>query len=643
MKEIDFGYAGNILRIDLSKNEIKIEATKKYSEEWLGGTAISQWILYNELKKDTNPLGPSNLLIFGTGPFNGTLVPTSSRITADTKNPITNGVGSSNAGGFFASELKYAGYDHIIIKGRAANPVYLYINDGDIILFDASHLWGKTTWEADNIIKNELQDHSFQIITIGPAGENLVKAACAMVNKNRALGRCGIGAVMGSKNLKAIAVKGMGQVRIAHPQAFIRAVDDIMKRYLQSKILAAGFADYGTKASIRGKNPKGGVPYKNFQSLQMPQELIEAYDPEEIKKFRIRKTSCMACPLACSEYFLVDKGPYHKFWTEGAQFEAFVSLGSKLAVKNPTFFIKANSLCNQYGIDVDLIGGTLAWAMECFEKGILKKNDFEGFDLEWGNEQVILEFIRKICLKEGIGNILAEGSMKAAEILGEDTKYYSMNTKGVELYEPIRYAVGWGLGVCVSPRGGGHTTGSPLSEHIAQTNRELALKNYGTKNYNKPLEYVGKAEYVTSMEILHRINNAFGFCHFGTAWRDAELPGIDDMANLFNLVTGREVSINKLKEVAVRLINVEKAFNLLHTDFSRKDDYPPLRCMEEPSPSGSNKGFRIEKEKYDKMLDRYYALHGWSVDTGFPKKNTLKKIGLDQIAHDLKEIGKLAN
>jgi aldehyde:ferredoxin oxidoreductase len=346
-----FAYAGKILRIDLNTGKVSLELTENYCRDWLGGTGVAQWILYNELKPWVTPYDPANRLIFGTGPLNGTLAPTASRLSADTKNPITNGVGSSNAAGFFAGELKFAGYDHLVIKGKANIPVYLWINDDKVEIRNALGLWGKTTWETEDMIKAELKEPKVQVLCIGPAGERLVKSACAIINKNRAFGRSGIGAVMGSKNLKAIAVKGSGEIRVAKPQEFFSVIDKISQSYNQSKILT-NLKRFGTIASIKRKNQNGALPYKNFQELQMPEDIIENFNPDSIvNKYRQRKSACLACPIACSPIYWLNSGPYAGLWTVGAQTEALVCFSGKLAVSEPSFHIKANSLCNQLGPD----------------------------------------------------------------------------------------------------------------------------------------------------------------------------------------------------------------------------------------------------------------------------------------------------
>jgi aldehyde:ferredoxin oxidoreductase len=633
-------YAGKILRVDLTTGRISSESTTKYNRSWLGGSGLSQWILYNEVKPDTTAYSPDNRLIIGTGPLNGTLAPGASRVSADSKNPLTSGVGSSNADGHFASELKFAGYDHIVFQGKARRPVYLWIHDGRVEIKDAIHLWGKTTWETDEIIKHELGDDNTQVLCIGPAGENISRGACIIVNRGRAFGRCGLGGVMGSKNLKAVAARGRGFIQVADPSRFIRMVDELRKRFNDESLQR--LIKTGTAGVIEYKQKMCGIPYKNFQHLVLPDELFKKIDIDDMQDtYRLRNVSYMACPRPCSRYYWMDQGPYADLRTEGFQLEALVDFMGKLAVEDPSFVIKANAYCNQLGLDIDSVAGAIGWAMECYQRGIINVNDTDGLKLEWGDTSVILELIRKIAFREGFGNLLAEGCAHAAKLLGRKSECYAMHIKGQDLYEVIRSAIGWGLGTCVSTRGGGHTTGAPTIETTRTVDPELAAKVYGVTTINDPLAFEGKAKLVWYFERLHRINNALGICHFVTTWSSPILLGFPEIAELYSAATGWETTEEDLKEAAARMLNVEKAFNILHANFGRKDDYPPPRCFEEPIPTGPFAGFKLEKKKWDNLLDEYYELNNWDKKTGFPHRKCLEELGLKEIADDLERAGKI--
>jgi aldehyde:ferredoxin oxidoreductase len=634
-------YAGKILRVNLTTGKIIVESSLKYVRDWLGGSGVGQWILYNEVKQWATPYAPANTLVIGTGPLNGTLAPGASRITADSKNALTLGVGSSNSDGHFAPELKFAGYDHIIIQGKARKPVYLWIKDDRVELKDAFHLWGKTTWKTDEMIKHELGSDNIQILCIGPAGENVARGACIIVNRGRALGRCGLGGVMGSKNLKAIAVRGTGTVKVANPGRFIKAIDEIRTRFEQSEFVKT-LTRFGTPFGVKPKQETCGIPYKNFQSLVFPEESYAKWDVEGLQAaYRVRNMGYMACPMPCSRYFWVDHGPYAGLGTEGFQFEALANFSAKLAVDEPTFCIKANAYCNQLGLDIDNAAGAIGWAMECYQRGILKESDTDGLKLRWGDTGVILELIRRIAYREGFGNILGEGCAHAAELVARGSDYFAIHLKGQDLYEVLRSTIGWALGACVSTRGGGHTTGSPVSETNQDLDEEVGEKIYGVRTVSQPLVFEGKAKLVGYFERLHRISNSLGVCHMTTTWFDPHLQGFPEFAELYSAATGWEVTEDDLKRAATRMLNIEKAFNILHAGFSRKHDYPPRRCLEEPIPSGSAKGVKIDQEKWDSLLDEYYEMNNWDKKTAFPTRRCLEDLDLKQIADDLEKAERL--
>lgn len=636
-----YAYAGRILRVNLSNERIFFQSTLNYAKEWLGASGIAAKILYDEVKPWVTPYEPANKLIFGAGPLNGTLAPGASRLNANSINPRTGGWGSSNSDSRFANELKYAGYDSIVIEGKAHVPVYLWIRDDWVEIRDASHLWGKTTWESLNIIRKEHGDRDIHTVSIGPAGENLVRGACIIQDKGRAMGRCGLGAVMGSKNLKAIAVRGTGAIRVADPSRFMKAVDDFRKKMLTKSTTRDFMQRLGTPGVLPTKQEVCGISYKNFQFLALPEDIYQSLNIENLNaKYRVRGVSYPACVLGCSRYFWINDGPYAGLKTEGFQWETFGTLQTKLAIYDPTFMIKANAYCNQMGLDVDAAGGAIGWAMECYQRGILKESDTDGLKLEWGDAGVALELIRKICYREGFGNILAEGCAKAADIIGRDSSYYAMNIKGQDLYEVCRGAVGWCLGTTTSTRGGGHTTGAPVHETIPGFDVERGRQLFGLKE-NNPLAYEGKAKLVEYFEDLHRVANSLGICHFHTIWLDLWHLDFPEIAELYSAATGWETSADDLKRMAKRQLNLEKAFNLLRTDFDRKDDYPTPRDMTEPVPTGSIAGWKMERKDYDALLDEYYELHNWDKETSFPTRECLEDLDLKDVADDLERVGKL--
>jgi aldehyde:ferredoxin oxidoreductase len=337
----------------------------------------------------------------------------------------------------------------------------------------------------------------------------------------------------------------------------------------------------------------------------------------------------------------VTEGPYAGLKTECNQWEAFGTLQTRLAMREPTFMLKANAYCNQLGIDVDAAGGAIGWAMECYQRGILHEADTDGLRLDWGDADVVLELIRKICYREGFGDVLAEGCARAADLVGRDSGYYALHIKGQDLYEPCRGSNGWLLGTATSTRGGTHTTGALVIETVPDLNAEKAYMVYGATGLDKPLEYDGKAKMVTYMEAVSRMANCLGICLYSTTCLDVDQTDLLQMAELYSAATGWDTSAEDLRRHAMKQLNLEKAFNLRFTSFDRKDDMPTARDLAEPIPSGTLKGWRIDRERYDAMLDEYYDLHGWDRETSYPQRKTLIDLGLSNVADDLAKIGKL--
>jgi len=641
IKEI-YAYAGNILRINLSDGKISKESTLDYAKDWLGSSGIAIKILYDELKPWVTPYEPANKLIFGAGVLLGTPAPGANKMNVSTLGPMTGGWASSCSDSYVGCELKYAGYDSIIIEGRAHQPVYIWIDNDNVEIRDASCFWGKTTWETLELIRKELKNPYLHIISIGPAGENLVRGASIIQDKGRAFGRCGIGAVMGSKNLKMIIAKGTGSIKVSDPNKFMEMVLKIRENFAQSKIVE-NTHKYGTLSVFSTKRKVCSINYKNFQYYDIPDEMaLEIFPLKTIEKYEIAKQSFPGCAInGCGRHLYINEGPYAGLKTECNQWEVFENIQTRLAIREPTFMIKVNALCNQLGVDVDLIGGAVGWAMECFQRKIIDEKDTDGLKLNWGDAGVVLELIKKICYREGFGNILAEGCARAASIIGRNSEYYALNIKGQDLYEPCRGAMGWCLGTTTSTRGGGHTTGAVTCESAPDLNLEKAKLVYGVDNPHKPLEYEGKAKMILYMEILHRINNCLGVCHFHTTWWDVDLIDVPQLLDIYTAATGDKILLDDFKKIAIRQLNLEKAFNLKHTNFDRKDDLPTLRDIQESIPTGSLAGWKMDIEKYNKMLDEYYEIHGWDKCTSSPIEKTLVDLGLTEVVVDLKKIGKL--
>lgn len=637
-------YMNKTLRVNLSSGEIKVEDYSNYYEEWLGGGGLAVKILYDELKDWVTPYDPMNKIIFSSGALIGTIAPGACKMSVSTLSPVTGGWATGSSDSYMGLELKRAGYDNIIVEGRAHLPCYLYITDDKVELRDATSMWGKTTFETLEAVRKDLDDKTLHVLSIGPAGEYLSRNACIIQDKNRAFGRCGSGAVMGSKNLKAIACKGHKAVKVADPDRFYKKALECRKRIAESET-AKGMGQYGILGIMEHKQNICGIAYRNFQDCKLPNDIAQAVEPKVlIDKYQVTRQGFPGCAIACGRQVEITDGPYKGLKSFMNQWEVIGSIIGKLGVREGSFMIKANDRCNELGLDVDVAGGAIGWAMECYQRGLLTKEDTGGIELEWGDEEVILKLIEMMSYRQGFGNILAEGSWRASEIMNNDSQYYVMHVKKQDLYELMRSSMGWCLGTAVSTRGGCHTTGTPNCE---QNTHPLPDEEYfqltGVRG-NIAYEmggYEGKPQLVKYHEVLHRISNSTGICLFNTLHINYQFINVEDLAELISSATGIKFTQEKLEEIAMRQLNTEKALNLRFTEFCREDDFPPAREMEEPMPSGKRKGFKIDNKKYNIMLDEYYEIHDWEKETSFPTRKILHQLGLDYIADDLQKIGKL--
>lgn len=636
-----FSYAGKILRINLTHREVRTEPTLRYAREWIGASGIAARILYDELRPKVTPYDPANLLIFGAGALLGTPAPGACKMNASSLGPLTGGWASGCSDSYVGGQLKYAGYDSVVIEGWASRPVYLWIDNDKIEFRDASRLRGATTWETLDGIREELGDRNLHCVSIGPAGENLVRGACIIQDKGRAFGRCGLGAVMGSKNLKALVVRGTGSIKVARPEAFMEAVGDVRAMFDKAKS-RDNFRKYGTLSCLYRKQEVCGLSYRNFQECAIPEDMLEKIDPRKtIEKYEVSRQSFPGCVLGCGRHLHITEGPYAGLKTEACQHEAMGTLQTRLAITEPTFLFKANALCDQLGLDVDAAGGAIGWAMECYQRGILTQKDTDGQPLVWGDAAAALTWIEKIAHRRGFGNVLAEGCARASDIVGRGSGYYAMHIKGQDLYEQCRGSNGWLLGTATSTRGGGHTTGAIVIETVGELDREKAAAVYGADNVDRPLDYTGKARIVVYMEALSRMANSLGVCLYSTTCWDLEQIDLPQMARLYSDATGWDTSVDDLKRIAMRQLNLEKALNLRFTNFDRRHDMPTPRDLQEPIPSGNLAGWKLDEKKYNEMLDEYYELHGWNKQNSFPTRASLEELDLACVADDLESIGKL--
>ena len=619
------GWAGTILRVDLTIGKVsKVPIDPGLARRFIGGRGMNSEILRQETAPGIDPLGPENLLIFGTGPLAGTSSPSSGRYTVTAKSPLTGILGDANSGGFWAPELKYAGYDHIVIRGRADKPVYLWIDDEHVEIKDARGLAGKDTWETADIIKEHLGDDDIQVTCIGPAGERLVRFASIINNLSRAAGRTGVGAVMGSKKLKAIAVRGSKAVKIADPKAFERAVEDSLKLVYNASNYET-YRNLGTTCLVTILNEQGAIGYKNCQAGTW-EKAHEISGETLLQKYVVRHKGCFGCRIQCSRYYEVPKGEYAGTAGEGPEYANLQALGASCANSDLASILYANNLANKLGLDAITAGVTIAWAMECYEKGIISKRDTGGIELEWGDSHLIVALLKMIAEREGFGNVLAEGPLRAAEKLGGQE--YVVHVKGMPIHQDQRTRKGCALAHATSSRGGDHLRGIPIIEQFANIPPNAHQTLYGISEVGHAYSTVGKAQLVIWNEHLCAVADSLEICKFATAWNmPLTGPRFGDFAKLLSAATGVSMNETEIVRAGERIVNTERLFNV-REGIARKDDKLPKRFTEEAAPSGPGKGQRITPEDLETMLDEYYKTRGWRLSDGIPTEEKLRELEL---------------
>jgi aldehyde:ferredoxin oxidoreductase len=634
-------WAGRILRVSLTDGEIQEQPTSDYRFA-LGGRGVGQWILFRETEPGTDAFDPANVLTLGAGPLTGTLAPASCRLTVDTINALTGGVCASNAGGHFAPELKYAGYDAVVITGQSARPVYLWIRDGKAELRDASALWGLDTWQTEAALRREMGDPALRLALIGPAGENRVRGACVIVDRARAAGRGGAGAVMGSKRLKAVVVRGHGDLTPADGQAFRREAERCWRKLLESETVAI-YRKGGTMLLAGAGGPDGTFPQgvrndqDSFWALEKSRRIGE---PELRKRYEVRRLGCFNCPIHCSHFYAVPEGPYAGVAGEGFEINTANAFGSNLDIDDPAAILAMHTYCSRMGLDVDMAGTCLAFAFEAYQRGDLNRQETDGLELTWGNHRAAVELLHALVERRGVGDLLAEGVWRASQRLGRGSEKYALHVKGADLNEPsMRLMKAWALGVVLSTHGGGHLDGSPHPSAWGE-HEDVAKQLFGNPRPGAPGEYANQAETIRWHQNYKAVVDMLGICYYTSMWPDALSLSADDYAAMLSAGSGIAYSGQELMGIGQRLHNVQKAFNTLHTGRTRRDDRPPGRMLE-PIQSGPHRGECLEPERWETMLDEYYRAQGWDMETGWQTEASLRALGLEEVIAKLRAHGRL--
>ncbi len=609
------GYMGKILDVNLSRNELNDEVLdEKLCREYIGGYGIGARILYDRMKSGADPLGPDSILGVMTGPFTGTDAISGTRFTVFGKSPLTGGWGDANSGGYFGAYIRFSGYDGILLTGISPKPVYLLIDSGKAELRDASHLWGKDTYETEDILKKELGD-DVAIICIGPSGEKLSRVSCIMHNKGSAAGRSGLGAVMGSKKVKAVAVKGKMKV----PVDDAKGLKELRKKYLPQ---LSGDIDwirkYGTSFVTVSSIESGDSPVKNWGGIAVndfPDAKPLGADP--VDERRLKRTGCYRCPVGCEAIMKAGTGEYK--YAAGSfrpEYETIVMLGSNCLNDNLESIMMANDMCNRYGIDTISAGAVMAFTMECYENGLIDKRDTDGIEMNWGNHKSLVAMLEKMAKREGFGDILADGVKAAAQKIDKGAGEYAIHVHGQEVpgHNPIA-GFHWPATYIANATPGRHTQGS---EGFSQ---ELLPKyDPGSFSGRGPAHRIGTCQ--------QHITMCTGTCLFVAG----NLPGYEVMAEFMRAITGWDITLEEMLEAGERIENVRQAFNVREGLNLLKFEVSGRILGKPPHAVGPLAGVSVDA---DTLVREYIAAMDWDAATAKPSKKKLKALGLDDIAREL--------
>lgn len=624
-----------ILNVDLTQRKTWQESVPENDlEALLGGRGISAKLLYERTPAGLDPLGPDNVLIFGTGTLTGTNAPSSGRTSVTCKSPATGLYLKVSVGGHVGAMLRYAGWDYVIVHGAASGPVYLWVDNDRVEIRDARHLWGMGTRETDDALKDELGDEAIQSAVIGPAGENGVFFSCIMFSRYNSASRGGIGAVMGSKNLKAIAVRGSGGLAATKGKRYYQLAAK-MRSTLAADSGSDSLYNWGTAGSIPGLNEMGMLAAYNFSqvSIENADRLSGQYLLDE--GYLIGRESCFGCSTACHRYVRSLSHEYGRVKDSGPELETVLSLGAECGITDTEALLVANRLCNDLGMDTISAGHVVSWAMETFERGILSAEETDGIELRFGNIEALHVMLKRLAHRDGaFADLLSRGTRHASQEVGRDSWKWAIQAKGLEQSAvDTRAAKSYALAFAVNPRGPDHLMTETFAEFgFTEESVDVIRKITGDGKYANPTLTEKRAEIVRWHEDVYAASEALGFCVFTSTAAFAVNP--ENMAQLFSLGLGVPFDEEKLMLAGRRTVTIERCFNV-REGARREDDVLPWRMMNEKVPVGPNEGMITDQEMLDGLLDQYYILHGWDVETAVPLRSTLEDMGLADICGDV--------
>jgi aldehyde:ferredoxin oxidoreductase len=608
------GYNGHILRVNLGNNSLTKEAIDgSFCRKYIGGAGFIAYYLWKELKPGIDALSPENILIFALGPISGLTIPGAARNCIGAKSPLTGGIAKSEVGGFWMAELKRSGFDAIIVEGKANKPVFLWVHDGEAELRDASQLWGQPVKETESAIRTELGNQHVQVASVGTAGEHLVRFACIMQGCHDAAGRGGLGAVMGSKNLKAIAVRG----HTLPPIVDIEKVKEVRRQLTHPYPLS----EYGTGGPYMIPNERlGDLPIRNFRDGAFP-EVNQIHGGVIKDTIRIGMEGCFACPIRCKKVTKFDE-PYRVDPVYGGpEYETLAALGSDCGISDLKAITKGNERCNAYSLDTISTGSTIAFAMECYQKGLITKKDTGGLELTWGNADVMLKLIELIARREGFGDILAEGTVRMSQKIGLQSRDFALHVKGLEpgMHDP-RIASGMAMGFMLSPTGADHCVAAP----DGALSNEMPFKQYHALGWIKP---------PGMNELSPRKTAIFRQAQFWNIVCDSlvvcQFPNIsfDQTVELLKAVTGWDTGLGELMQIGERIVTLMRLF-IIREGVTRADDMLPDRFFQ-PTKGGGQDNLKINPADYERIRDYYYRLMGWDAE-GVPLPDKVQELAIEE-------------
>lgn len=614
------GYQGKILNVDLSSCRIWSEVlSSQLMREYLGGTGFAVRLAYDRLPVEVAPMSPENLLIIMTGPLTGTAMGTAGRYQVIFKSPLTGILCDSSSSGYWGSKLKQAGYDGMVIQGRAETPVYLLITDNTLEIRPAKHIWGLDAFRVEELLKNEVGQPAASVMTIGIAGELGVRYASILNDEGRVAGRGGGGAVMGSKNLKAIVVYGNQSFETFDPDGY-RKVALATNRIAGTDPRFEGMRKYGTAAGLDGFWPVSNVPTKNWQ-IGSFEEICTKLGGKHLNETIVKKhSSCYRCPITCARWAKIEDGPY-AFEAPGPEYETLGALGTMTLVDDPEAVSYAGHLCNIYGIDTISTGSCIAFAMECFDRGLLNEQQIDGLDLRWGNADAMIEMIKKIGQAEGIGRWFGQGIREMAKDIGGDAMDFAVHVKGMEapMHDP-RARFSWAAAYATSPRGACHLHGNTgIYEDKDDPIPEWGLMGKFTRHNNE-----GKAQMARLAQNWSAVISSMVICYFA-----AHTLKVTDLVELINHATGQDFTAEDLLMLGDRINNLYRAYNY-RCGIRREDDWLPKRLLT-PMPDGGAAG-KVPDLRF--QISEFYQIRGWEPD-GMPSRQTLLALGLNDVIRDL--------